>query len=58
MFCSDINLITLVNREELLKSFDILDIVKEYVLYFCLIAIGVFIFGFISIFCFIVFVER
>lgn len=58
MFCSDTNLTTLVNREELLKSLDILDIAKEHALYFCLIAIGAFTLGFTSIFCFTVSAER
>nr|XP_034309268.1 phosphatidylcholine translocator ABCB4 isoform X2 [Crassostrea gigas] len=55
---SDTNLTTLVNREELLKSLDILDIAKEHALYFCLIAIGAFTLGFTSIFCFTVSAER
>nr|XP_022306676.1 multidrug resistance protein 1B-like isoform X2 [Crassostrea virginica] len=55
---SDTNQTLMVNREDLLQSLNIVDISKEYALYFCLIAIGAFTFGFISIFCFTVSAER
>ncbi|XP_062574825.1 ATP-dependent translocase ABCB1-like isoform X2 [Saccostrea cucullata] len=55
---SDTNQTLLFNREELQNSLNILDIAKEYALYFCLIAIGAFVLGYASIFCFTLSAER
>ncbi|XP_048754275.2 phosphatidylcholine translocator ABCB4-like isoform X2 [Ostrea edulis] len=55
---SDTNQTLLFSREALLNSLNLLDIAKEYALYFCLIAVGAFALGFISIFCFTLSAEK
>ncbi|XP_061186070.1 ATP-dependent translocase ABCB1-like [Saccostrea echinata] len=55
---SNTNQTLLFDREALQNSLNLLDIAKEYALYFSLIAIGAFVLGYCSIFCFTLSAER